>query len=81
MATNMNPLTLGDASTGNLQFYSSSNTLTSAGNLTLAGNLNLTSGALQTNSTTRLTNAGNLTNIGTTQFNSLTYSWPASRSD
>jgi hypothetical protein len=35
--TNGQSLTLGSASTGNLQFFSASNTLTSAGNLTLAG--------------------------------------------
>ena len=51
--------------------------LNMTGNLTMGGNLNLTSGALQTNSTTRITNTGNLTNIGTTQFNGLTYTWPA----
>ena len=34
-------LTLGDSNTGNIQFYSASNSLTSAGNLTLAGTISL----------------------------------------
>ncbi|QHO62982.1 hypothetical protein MICH65_0001 [Candidatus Chazhemtobacterium aquaticus] len=74
----MQPLTIGDSQTGNLRFFSSSNTLSSTGNLTLAGNINLTSGDLQTGGTSRITNTGNLTNIGTTQFNGLTYTWPSS---
>ena len=54
----MQPLTFGDSQTGDLQFFSSSNTLSSSGNLTLTGNLNLTSGDLQTGGTSRITNAG-----------------------
>ncbi|MBI2037264.1 MAG: hypothetical protein HYT14_02795, partial [Candidatus Liptonbacteria bacterium] len=37
-------LTLNNGATGNLQFFSSSNTLSSAGSLTLAGDITLTSG-------------------------------------
>ncbi|PJE68225.1 hypothetical protein COU94_03010, partial [Candidatus Shapirobacteria bacterium CG10_big_fil_rev_8_21_14_0_10_38_8] len=47
----MNSLTLGDASTGNLQFYSSSNYLNSSGNLVLAGTSVTASSATVTAST------------------------------
>jgi len=80
ITTTTGALTLAPDSASNIQFFSSSNTFDSTGNLTLAGNINLTSGDLQTGGTSRLTNAGNLTNIGTTQFNGLTYTWPASQS-
>ena len=43
--------------------------------LTINGTLNATS-AIQTNGTQRLDATGNLTNIGTTQLNSVTYTWP-----
>jgi len=39
---NMNSLTLGGATTGNLQFYNASNFITSGGNLTLAGAAGIT---------------------------------------
>jgi len=54
-STAMNPLQLGDANTGNLQFYSNSNRLTSAGDLTLAGKFN---GLTITNNGTNTLNVG-----------------------
>ena len=39
--SNKQTLQLGNASTGNINFFSNANTLTSSGNLSLAGNLNL----------------------------------------
>ena len=77
--TAMQPLTIGNGTTGNIQFYSAANKIDSSGNLTVAGNINSTGGDLQTNSVSRITNAGNLTNIGTTQFNNITYTWPAAQ--
>ncbi|MFC1654101.1 MerR family transcriptional regulator, partial [Patescibacteria group bacterium] len=44
--------------------------------LTTSGNINTTAGDIQTNSASRIDSSGNLTNIGTTQLNTVTYSWP-----
>jgi len=74
----MAPLTLGGGTTGNIQFYSSSNTVSSTGNLTLAGvldingggtsdiagTLNLSGGALSSTGALTITpQAGNNLNI------------------
>jgi fibronectin-binding autotransporter adhesin len=64
--TNGQSLTIGSGSTGNIQFYSTSNTITNAGNLTLAGTtgINLTGSSADINFTgtgspNTITTAGN----------------------
>ena len=64
--TNEQSLTLGSGSTGNIQFYNATNTITSAGNLTLAGStgINLSGSSADINFTgtgapNTITTAGN----------------------
>jgi hypothetical protein len=52
--TNMKSLVIGNSTTGNLNFYSSANSLTSSGNLTLAGNISLPNSASLIGDTTYL---------------------------
>src|SRR6185437_12046273 len=56
-------LTLGDNNTGNINFYSSANVLTSAGNLTLAATTNTINGASINGSTQSFT-ANNIADSG-----------------
>jgi hypothetical protein len=61
--------------TSNLvEFQDSSGT--PVGYVTGAGNIN--GATLLTGGTTRINGSGNLTSIGTTQFNTVTYTWPGS---